>query len=576
MSRKSSPFLNLSLRIMGEKSSDLDLVRGRIVLLATLFMIFYLGVMVRLTDATVIQGYLNDEEQISQTASSTPAPQERSNYRADIVDRNGVLLATSLKTASLHADPKIILNPTETAAELVKIFPDMSYGDVLKKLQIPKRFVWIKRNMTPLEQRKVLEIGDPGLVFDYDYRRFYPQSNLFSHMIGYTSIDGTGQAGIERSFDKLLRTSHDPLKLTMDVRLQHILHREVQNAITDFTAIGGAGVIMDANSGAVLASVSLPDFDPHAPKNDIHAPEIFNRVTLGVYELGSTFKIFTTAALLDQKNTNLATQYDTSKPIRVGNHTIHDFHPEKRPLTIPEIFMVSSNIGTVHMAQDIGTDGLRKFYSDLGFFRKPEFEIDEVASPIIPSPWREINTMTASFGHGIAVTPLQLVSAASSVINGGLKVTPHLVENSADLNKPQTRTRIVSQETSLKMRQLLRLVVSHGTARKADIKGYEVGGKTGTAEKNIHGRYEGNKRIAVFIGSFPIYDPKYTIMVLVDEPHPNKSSYGYATAGWVAAPAVGKVVAAMGALTAMKPEHDAVDISDSLLQYVAEKSGEDH
>ncbi len=576
MSRKSSPFLNLSLRIMGEKSSDLDLVRGRIVLLATLFMIFYLGVMVRLTDATVIQGYLNDEEQISQTASSTPAPQERSNYRADIVDRNGVLLATSLKTASLHADPKIILNPTETAAELVKIFPDMSYGDVLKKLQIPKRFVWIKRNMTPLEQRKVLEIGDPGLVFDYDYRRFYPQSNLFSHMIGYTSIDGTGQAGIERSFDELLRTSHDPLKLTMDVRLQHILHREVQNAITDFTAIGGAGVIMDANSGAVLASVSLPDFDPHAPKNDIHAPEIFNRVTLGVYELGSTFKIFTTAALLDQKNTNLATQYDTSKPIRVGNHTIHDFHPEKRPLTIPEIFMVSSNIGTVHMAQDIGTDGLRKFYSDLGFFRKPEFEIDEVASPIIPSPWREINTMTASFGHGIAVTPLQLVSAASSVINGGLKVTPHLVENSADLNKPQTRTRIVSQETSLKMRQLLRLVVSHGTARKADIKGYEVGGKTGTAEKNIHGRYEGNKRIAVFIGSFPIYDPKYTIMVLVDEPHPNKSSYGYATAGWVAAPAVGKVVAAMGALTAMKPEHDAVDISDSLLQYVAEKSGEDH
>lgn len=576
MSRKSSPFLNLSLRIMGEKSSDLDLVRGRIVLLATLFMIFYLGVMVRLTDATVIQGYLNDEEQISQTASSTPAPQERSNYRADIVDRNGVLLATSLKTASLHADPKIILNPTETAAELVKIFPDMSYGDVLKKLQIPKRFVWIKRNMTPLEQRKVLEIGDPGLVFDYDYRRFYPQSNLFSHMIGYTSIDGTGQAGIERSFDKLLRTSHDPLKLTMDVRLQHILHREVQNAITDFTAIGGAGVIMDANSGAVLASVSLPDFDPHAPKNDIHAPEIFNRVTLGVYELGSTFKIFTTAALLDQKNTNLATQYDTSKPIRVGNHTIHDFHPEKRPLTIPEIFMVSSNIGTVHMAQDIGTDGLRKFYSDLGFFRKPEFEIDEVASPIIPSPWREINTMTASFGHGIAVTPLQLVSAASSVINGGLKVTPHLVENSADLNNPQTRTRIVSQETSLKMRQLLRLVVSHGTARKADIKGYEVGGKTGTAEKNIHGRYEGNKRIAVFIGSFPIYDPKYTIMVLVDEPHPNKSSYGYATAGWVAAPAVGKVVAAMGALTAMKPEHDAVDISDSLLQYVAEKSGEDH
>lgn len=569
MARK-SPFNRLTMRIMGEKSGALDQVRGRLVLLVTLFVVFYVAIAVRLVDTTIIQGIL------SSTDSYIGAPQaaaetDTSKFRSDITDRNGVLLATSLKTASLHADPKFILNPVETAKGLVKIFPELSYGDILQKLQSEKRFVWIKRNLTPDEQKKILVLGEPGLVFDYDYRRFYPQGALSAHMVGYSNIDGKGQAGIERSFDQLLKDNKTPLQLTIDTRLQHIVRREVGQAIKDFTAKAGAGIIMDVNSGEILAAVSLPDFDPHSPSSPKNNPEeMFNRLTLGVYELGSTFKIFTTAALLEKNHTSFSKKYDVREPVRVAGHTIHDFHAEKKPLTIPEIFMVSSNIGTVHMAQDIGTEALKKFYADLGLMSKMDFEIDEVGSPIIPTPWREINTLTASYGHGIAVTPMQLISGVCAIVNGGLKVTPHLIRQDKE---PVARTRVVSKETSLKMRQLMRLVVTEGTARKANVDGYMIGGKTGTAEKNLGGRYSTDKRIATFVGAFPIDNPKYAILVMVDEPHPNKSSYGYATAGWVAAPAVGRIVSSAGSLLGMTPQIRTVDIADPLKQFVSIKEG---
>lgn len=569
MSRK-TPFSGLTIRIMGEKTGTLDLVRGRVVLLATFFIVFYLVVMVRVVDATLIQGLFDDADGYIGAPQAASEADGQGSFRADIVDRNGVLLATSLKTASLHADSKIILNPVDTAKGLIKIFPDMTYGEVLKKLQSGKRFVWIRRNLTPKEQSKVLRLGEPGLVFDYDYRRFYPQGNLLSHMVGYSNIDGKGQAGVERSFNNLLRTSGEPLTLTVDVRLQHIMRREVSRAMKDFTAKAGAGILMNVKTGEILAATSLPDFNPHAPSGNQDSPEMFNRLTLGMYELGSTFKIFTTAALLENKNVPLSRKYDTREPVKIGNHTIHDFHPEKRPLSIPEIFMVSSNIGTVHMAQDIGTEGLKKFYKDLGLMDRMNFEIDEVGTPIIPNPWREVNTLTASYGHGIAVSPLQMVAAVSAVVNGGLKVNAHIVKQDRE---PLSQTRVISQQTSLKMRQLMRLVVSHGTARKANVAGYEVGGKTGTAEKNIHGRYDGNKRIATFVGAFPIQDPEYAVLIMVDEPHPNKSSYGYATAGWVSAPAVGRAVSSIGSILGMRPETDTVDISGPLMQFVSEKEG---
>lgn len=571
MNRK-SPFSKLSLRIMGEKSDHLNLARGRLVLITVFFMLCYLAVGARLIDASIIQGYLSQQPDAigANEHKKTSANQEnKSKFRSDIKDRNGVLLATSLKIASLYADSKKVLNPVESAKGLVKIFPDLSYGETLKKLQSGKRFVWIKRNMTPTEQAAVLNLGEPGLVFDYDFHRLYPQGNLVSHMVGYSDLDGNGLAGIERSFNTLLSNSKDSLQLSIDVRLQHILRREVKQAIRDFTGIAGAGVIMDVNSGEILAATSLPDFDPNQVKYNPTAPEMFNRVTLGVYEPGSTFKIFTTAILLDLKKPSLSKQYDAVNPIREGRFTIRDFHPEKRALTIPEVFMVSSNIGTAHMAQDIGTTEFKKALSDFGLMKKPVFEIEEVGSPIIPKPWGNINTLTASYGHGIAVTPLQLISAVGTVINGGMKVQPSLVMKDGQENKTVSDVRVISKETSLKMRQLMRLVVSHGTAKKADVPGYNIGGKTGTAQKNLHGRYIKDKRMALFVGAFPMDNPKYAVLVLVDEPNPNKTSYGYATAGWVAAPAVGRIISDMGSIMGIQPRHDDADISEPLKQFIS-------
>jgi len=577
MSRK-SPFSRLSAPIMGEKSDSLTLARGRLVLITAFFMLCYLVVGARLIDVSIIKGYLSQQPDAigSNDRKQTQNTDGKNKFRADIIDRHGVLLATSLKTASLYADSKKILSPAETAKGLIKIFPQLTYGDTLKKLQSGKRFIWVKRNLTPKEQGSVLDLGEPGLVFDYDYHRLYPQGNLVSHMVGYSDIDGNGLAGIERSFNALLVKSEDPIRLSIDVRLQHILRREIKRAIADFTAIAGAGVIIDVNTGEILAATSLPDFDPNRVTANPTAPEMFNRVTLGVYEPGSVFKIFTTAALIESKHPSFLKKYDAVNPIREGRFTIKDFHPEKRPLTIPEIFMVSSNIGTAHMAQEIGTEEFKKSLTDFGLMKRSEFEIDEIGKPIIPSPWRDINTLTASYGHGIAVTPLQLISGVATVINGGLKIKPSLVmeDKNNQGNKDKSELRVISKETSLKMRQLMRLVVSQGTAKKADIDGYNIGGKTGTAQKNIHGRYIADKRMALFVGAFPMNNPKYAVLVMVDEPKPNKSSFGYATAGWVAVPAVGRIISDMGSIMGMRPRHDDADIAEPLKQFISVENGE--
>ncbi len=570
MSRK-SPFGKFSMRIAGEKSSSLDQARGRIVLIVALFMGVYILVAARLVDATIIQGYFAQNEQGDNHLESPDTKQKR---RADIVDRNGVTLAASLKTASLFADQKHITDPVATAKALTAIFPDLRYGDTLKKVQGDKRFVWIRRNITPTEQRKVLEIGDPGLSFGYDYRRVYPQGRETSHIVGYTDTDSHGIAGVERSFNKLLSSSDEPLKLTLDVRLQHILKRETEKALTDFNGIGAAGVIMDVNTGEVLAIVSLPDFDPHDTSASPNDSARFNRSTLGVYELGSTFKVFTLAALLEKKHASMGTTFDASQPLKRGRFTISDFHPEKRMLTVPEVFMVSSNIGTALMGEEVGTANMQALYRELGFLKKADFEIDELGMPILPNPWREINTLTASFGHGIAVSPLQLTSGVSSIINGGLLVKPTIVMKDERENK-KSKERVVSTETSLKMRQLLRLVVSDGTAKKANVKGYMVGGKTGTADKNFHGKYVHDRRISSFIGVFPINDPKYAVFIMVDEPKPNKSSYGYATAGWVSAPAVARVISSMGPILNMGIDKDAPDLADPLRPFI-HKTVEEH
>jgi cell division protein FtsI (penicillin-binding protein 3) len=360
------------------------------------------------------------------------------------------------------------------------------------------------------------------------------------------------------------------------VRLQHALRREIMASMEKFSAKGGAGVIMDVRDGSVLASVSLPDFDPQeyqaADKN-----AQFNRVSLGVYELGSVFKIFSTAALLETTNSSISQNFDARESLTRGRHKIRDYHAEKRVMTLPEVFMHSSNIGSALMGEQVGTEKLKNFYKDLGLLANANFEIGEVGRPIVPSPWRDINTLTASYGHGVAVSPLQLASAVSSIVNGGEYVEPTLILNEANSEKvtkkslKKTSVRIVSPEVSHRMRQLLRLVVTDGTGRNADVEGYYVGGKTGTAEKPGVGGYNRKSLISSFVGTFPAQEPRYVVYVMFDEPQGTKESYGYATGGWVAAPVVKNVISSMVSILNIPSPSKPKNIEKSLLRFVKTK-----
>lgn len=561
-------FLRRVLKMDGHRKSALDLAHGRLVLVSLFFAVAFMIISARLFDVSIIQGELRGFD-VSATENTPTDTQQSDTLRSDITDRNGVLLATSLDTASLFADPSLIPEKEKTAKDLTRLFPDMAYGETLQKLQKDGRFVWVRRNMTPGEQAAVLELGQPGLQFRTEHRRIYPQENLATHIVGYTDVDGHGLGGIERSFDKLLQEGKEPLALTLDVRLQHIMHRELQKAISTFNAIGGAGMIMDVENGEVLAAVSLPDFDPHIPSS-ANDDKLFNRLTLGVYEMGSTFKIFSTAALLETQHVGMAQTFDTTKPLHRGRFTISDYHPEKFRMTVPEVFMHSSNIGAALMGEMMGSATLQKFYGDLGLLHQVSIEIDEVGKPMLPRPWGELSTLTASFGHGISVTPLQTVAAASSIVNGGIRVNPTLILDRAVEEIDKAQTRVVSAETAHRMRQLLRLVVTDGTATQADVVGYNVGGKTGTAEKIVNGRYAKGKNISSFIGFFPIDAPRYAILVMVDEPKGTKKSYGFATGGWVAAPAAGRIVESMSPLLGMKPNavRPETDIATPLKKYL--------
>lgn len=556
------------IRIEGERSSAFDLARGRLVLISAFFVMAYMILAVRAFDLMIIQGELSVHrvEELNEAASAEPAPPL--HLRGEIFDRNGEVLATTLETASLFADTALVSDPAKTAQSLVDIFPDLQYGSTLQKLQSGKRFVWLKRSIMPEEQRAVLSIGEPGLEFEYESARVYPQGNLASHILGYTNVDGTGLAAIERNFNTLLGGGKT-LSLTVDLRIQHAVRREVARAISEFNAKAGVGLVMDVNTGELIAGVSLPDFDPNNPGSPTD-PSLFNRMVLGVYELGSVFKIFSTAALFETKHVPMGTTFDAREPIKRGRFTINDYHSEDRILTVPEVFMYSSNIGSAMMGEAVGTEALQGVYRDLGLLTPLDFEIREVGRPLVPEPWREINTLTASYGHGIATTPLQLITAVSTVVNGGYMVKPTLIKAERSAHE---KIRVLSEETSRNMRELLRLTVTDGTGKSADVPGYLVGGKTGTAEKaGIHG-YDRKKLISSFVGVFPSNAPRYAIFVAVDEPKGNKASYGYATGGWVGAPTVARIIRSMVSILGIEPVHDGdvVDPAEPLRQYVSKE-----
>ena len=551
---KRTPFSKLSFTMTGNRGAALEMARSRIVLLALVFIVAYTIVGIRLFDVMILQGrFWQDVEDTRAVEAAVQTKAPEAVRRGDIVDRNGAILATSLKTASLFADPALIVDAQETAKALATLFPENTYENYLEKLQKKGRFVWLKRNLVPEEQHAVMLIGDPGLAFQEEYKRTYPQGQLAPHIVGYVSRDEMGQAGLERAFNGLLETEDTVLKTTLDIRLQHALRQEIANTIDIFSAKGGAGIIMDVNNGDVLALVSLPDFDPNK-REKLDGDQIFNRAALGVYELGSVFKIFSTAALLEKFPEALSMTFDAREPLKRGRFTISDYHPEKRVLTVPEVFMVSSNIGTALMGEEIGTEGLKAFYKKLGLLSKPDISLREVGAPLYPRPWRDINTLTASYGHGVAVSPIQLVAAVAPIVNGGLQVTPRFLkpEGEEEVTKT-TAMRVYDEQNGEIMRSLMRLVVTEGTAKKADVPGYEVGGKTGTAEKPGAKGYDRKRLISSFMGAFPMSAPKYAVFVAIDEPQGTKESYGYATAGWTAAPTVARVVERMVSILGIPP-----------------------
>lgn len=544
-----------TVRLTGGAARALEVGRLRLMITGVVLALAFLTVGVRAIDVSIFSAG-NEPGLAAAEAAAPPVG------RADIVDRNGILLATSLPSASLYADPKLVLDAQEAAEDLLTVLPDLDRARLIEDLSGERRFVWIRRGLTPDQQYRINALGIPGLAFQTEDRRFYTTGPLMAHAVGFTDVDGRGLAGIELAMEDRLTADPSPLRLSVDVRLQEIVKEELARAIDTFDAIGGAGVVLDVDTGEVLAMVSLPDFDPY-DAGDESDDGRFNRTTLGVYEMGSTFKIFNTAMALDLGVTSLSGGYDATQPIRVGRFTIRDFHPERRWLSVPEIMLHSSNIASVHMALDAGTQAQQDYLSRFGMTRRSPVELAEVGAPMVPNPWREVNTMTIAFGHGMAVSPMQLVSGVAAAVNGGVLHPATLLAR--DAAAPVPGTRVISEATSEQMRRLMRLVVEEGTGRNASAEGYLVGGKTGTAEKAVPSGYDGDARLSSFVSAFPMTRPQYVVFAMLDEPKGNESTYGYATGGWTAAPVVRRVIERMGPLYGLPPvNEDAPEIREAL------------
>lgn len=551
------------IRIEGDRKTAIETGRNRLMVAGALFTAAFTVIGIRVIDVSVFSE--NTEPRYTRSI----AKDEKHNGRADIVDRNGVLMATSLSTASLFANPRLVLDPEQAALKLATALPDIDVKVIEKKLRSNRGFVWLKRHLTPRQQYAVNRLGIPALNFQREARRMYPMGSLAAHALGFTDIDNKGLTGIERYFDKELRTRQDNMALSIDVRVQHVLEHELGVAMKKFSAIGAAGLVMDVTTGEVVAMSSLPSFDPNQP-NAIAQDLRFNRTTLGVYEMGSTFKIFTTAMALDAGTVSLHGGYDATNPIRVARFTIRDFHAKKRWLSVPEIFMYSSNIGTVKMALDVGIPGHRNFLTTIGMMKPVAIELSETGSPLSPNRWREINSMTISFGHGLAVSPLHLVAGVSAMVNGGIYRTPTLIRRNP--SETPVGKRVITAETSAKMRRLMRLVVKNGTGRNAAAPGYLVGGKTGTAEK-VSGRgYKKKALISSFVAAFPMHKPRYVVLAMLDEAKGTKETFGYATGGWVAAPVVGAVVRRIAPVLGMRPIKETDPVRETLSIEISGKS----
>lgn len=464
--------------------------------------------------------------------------------RADIIDRNGTIIATSLPTVTLQVEsskPKI-KNVEEVAEKLSYIFPDLSYNDILKNLKKQKNNA-IKRNLSPAQQAEVNNLGVPALDFIDSQARVYPHDNLFSHILGYTNIDNVGLSGIEKSMHERLTQSSKPLQLTIDTSIQYTIREELKQAMELYNAKGASAILMDASNGEIISMVSLPDYNPNI-KIPIGDTSMFNFATQGVYEAGSVFKTFNTALGLESKKIKVTDKFDATQPLKFKGITVKDYRGENRWLSVGEILIYSSNIGSAQIISIVGKEKQREFLVNLGFSdRLSEFEVLEKSKPLFPSEdnWKEHTMAAASYGYSLSTTPLHIVSAFNSLINGGIYYYPTIVKNS---NVPAPR-RVISESTSQKMIPLLRDVVIKGSAKKANIEGYQVIGKTGTANKiGENGRYVEKKVMTSFLAAFPASSPKYSMIVVLNEPK-GDTTHGFVTSGWNAAPTGGNIIKAI-------------------------------
>ncbi len=558
---------NLKNNLDNLEKKIIDLSQVRLVVIFGIFTILFLTLFLRSVDLILLNNKSNE-------FSKSILPPTSKKNRVDIYDRNNVLLATNVKSASIYANPKEILNKTEVSKKLSRVLGGQEYSELKKKLTSNSSFVWIKRQVSPKEHFEVNKLGIPGINFQEEIRRVFPQGSLLSHVIGSVGVDNEGLSGIEKKLNNQITSSERPLKISIDSSVQHALKRELSLAMEKFKAIGSAGVIMNVNNGEIISLISLPDFNPNIkgkPSDDA----AFSRVTLGNYEMGSTFKPFTVAAALQHNIINLKDGYDATKPLKVSRFIIRDDHPKSRWLSVPEIFKYSSNIGMAQMARDLGVEKQKKFLEKLGILDSSKIEISEVGKPIIPKIWREINSMTISYGHGIAVNLLQVANAYAILVNGGKKISPTLLleKNQIPPNNIKVE-KVISEDTSRKIRGLLRLTVMSGTAKKADIPGYEVGGKTGTAEKPSGGGYNKDSIITSFVGVFPMDKPQYVVAIMLDEPKGIKETHFYRSAGWTAAPTVGNVISRIGPLLRVLPAKEKKYWKNFEATYISVKANE--
>ena len=545
--------------------------RARIGLAILLFAAVYSIIALRLVMFAAASDGRNPHRAVSGDAIATARP--------DILDRNGEILATDVRVPSLYAEPRRLIDVDEAVELLTADLTDLDATELRERLSSKRGFVWLKRDITPEQQREIYRQGLPGIGFLNENKRTYPNGPEVSHLIGHVNIDNQGIAGMEKWLDGHgLAALHmaglatdrlqNPVNLAVDLRVQHALRDELVAAHTKFKTLAAAGLVLDVRTGEIIAMVSEPDYDPNNPHEALD-PTRINRLTTGVFEMGSTFKAFTIAMALDSGKFTLKSSFDAHGPMHVGRFQIHDFEPENRMLTIPEIFTYSSNIGAARTALAMGVDAHKAFLKKMGQLDRLRTELPESAEPIVPRHWGELNTITIAFGHGLSVAPLQALMGVGALMNGGFLIPPTFLKRTEEEARALGK-RVIKPETSEMMRYLMRLNVEKGTARKADIPGYYIGGKTGTADKVINGHYSKSSVLTDFMAVIPADKPRYLLLIMLDDPKALPETHGFKTSGWNAVPVGGAVVARIAPLLGVEPRLDLPDADHLILASMKE------